>query len=169
MTNVNTCTVLAQVWPFAQPQGLIPRRAKCETFRAKTHLCEQWFWVISTVEKKFAKTQAFDWLRHFVIQNTSIWLASLFPFRSEEKYFAEKHSKIMLRMRSTFWREMFRISLVVELGLNRTTKPGKGVRYIIPVDHNKLFCRSSTQCRHKAIYSLPWELDACMVDIAWST
>jgi hypothetical protein len=28
--------------------------------------------VISTVEKKFAKTQAFDWLRYFVIQNTSI-------------------------------------------------------------------------------------------------
>jgi hypothetical protein len=70
--------------------------------------------VISTVEKKFAKTQAFDWLHHFVTQNTSIWLASLFPFRSEEKYFAEKHSKIMLRMRSTFSLEIFRISLVVE-------------------------------------------------------
>jgi hypothetical protein len=28
--------------------------------------------VISTVEKKFAKTQAFDWFRYFVIQNTSI-------------------------------------------------------------------------------------------------
>jgi hypothetical protein len=28
--------------------------------------------VISTVEKKIAKTQAFDWLRYFVIQNTSI-------------------------------------------------------------------------------------------------
>jgi hypothetical protein len=28
--------------------------------------------VISTVEKKFAKTQAIDWLRYFVIQNTSI-------------------------------------------------------------------------------------------------
>jgi hypothetical protein len=26
---------------------------------------------ISTVEKKLAKTQAFDWLRYFVIQNTS--------------------------------------------------------------------------------------------------
>jgi hypothetical protein len=38
--------------------------------------------VISTVEKKFAKTQTFDWLRYFVIQNTSIWLASLFPFRN---------------------------------------------------------------------------------------
>ena len=38
--------------------------------------------VISAVEKKFAKTQAFDWLRYFVIQNTSIWLASLFPFRN---------------------------------------------------------------------------------------
>jgi hypothetical protein len=32
--------------------------------------------VISAVEKKFAKTQAFDWLRYFVIQDTSIndWL-----------------------------------------------------------------------------------------------
>jgi hypothetical protein len=38
--------------------------------------------VISTVEKKFAKTPAFDWLRYFVIQNTSIWSASLFPFRN---------------------------------------------------------------------------------------
>jgi hypothetical protein len=28
--------------------------------------------VISTVEKKFAKTQAFDWFRYFVIQNTGI-------------------------------------------------------------------------------------------------
>ena len=28
--------------------------------------------VLSTVEKKFAKTQAFDWLRYFVIQNASI-------------------------------------------------------------------------------------------------
>jgi hypothetical protein len=28
--------------------------------------------VISTVEKKFAKAPAFDWLRYFVIQNTSI-------------------------------------------------------------------------------------------------
>ena len=28
--------------------------------------------VICTVEKKFAKTQAFDWFRYFVIQNTSI-------------------------------------------------------------------------------------------------
>jgi hypothetical protein len=116
--------------------------------------------VISTVEKKIAKTQAFDWLRYFVIQNTSIWLASLFPFRNgvetnstkfnflfstfffnfffqlfkfnfffnefnywsrnehdEEKDFAEKHSKIMLRMRSTFSREIVGISLVVELGL----------------------------------------------------
>jgi hypothetical protein len=27
--------------------------------------------VISTVEKKFAKTQAFDWFHYFVIQNTS--------------------------------------------------------------------------------------------------
>jgi hypothetical protein len=32
-----------------------------EKFRAKTQLCE----VISTVERKFAKTQAFDWLRYF--------------------------------------------------------------------------------------------------------
>jgi hypothetical protein len=70
--------------------------------------------VISTVEKKFAKTQAFDWLRYFVIQNTSIWLASLFPFRNGVE---TNHSKIMLRMRSTFSREIFRISLV-ELGLN---------------------------------------------------
>jgi hypothetical protein len=82
--------------------------------------------VISTVEKKFSKTQAFDWLRYFVIQNTSIWLASLFPFCNrveqiqlpgEEKYFAEKHSKIMLLIHSTFSHEIFRISLVVELGL----------------------------------------------------
>jgi hypothetical protein len=28
--------------------------------------------VISTVEKKPAKTQAFDWFRYFVIRNTSI-------------------------------------------------------------------------------------------------
>jgi hypothetical protein len=28
--------------------------------------------VISTVEKKFAKKQAFDWFRYFVIQNTGI-------------------------------------------------------------------------------------------------
>jgi hypothetical protein len=28
--------------------------------------------VISTVEKKFAKTQAFDWFRYLVIQNTRI-------------------------------------------------------------------------------------------------
>jgi hypothetical protein len=49
-----------------------------------------------------------------------------FPFRNgvetnstipgEEKYFAEKHSKlIMLRMGSNFSHEIFRISLVVEL------------------------------------------------------
>jgi hypothetical protein len=29
---------------------------------------------------------------------------------------------------------------------------GKGVSYIIPVDH--------THCRHKGVYSLPWELQA---------
>jgi hypothetical protein len=60
-----------------------------------------------------SKTQAFDWLRffHFVTE----WKRIQLP--GEEKYFAEKHSKIMLRMRSTFSREMFRISLVVELGL----------------------------------------------------
>jgi hypothetical protein len=28
--------------------------------------------VISSVEKKFAKTPGFDWLRYFVIENTSI-------------------------------------------------------------------------------------------------
>jgi hypothetical protein len=28
--------------------------------------------VISTVDKKFAETQAFHWFRYFVIQNTSI-------------------------------------------------------------------------------------------------
>jgi hypothetical protein len=38
--------------------------------------------VISTVEKKFTKTQAFHgWFRYFVIQNTSIWLASREIFR----------------------------------------------------------------------------------------
>jgi hypothetical protein len=38
------------------------------------------------------------------------------PGGGEEKYFAEKHSKlIMLRMRSNFSHEVFRISLVVEL------------------------------------------------------
>jgi hypothetical protein len=65
-------------------QGLIPRRAKYEKFRAKTHCLVRKFSlvVISTVEKKFAKTQGFDSLRYFVIQNTIVWLASLFPFRN---------------------------------------------------------------------------------------
>jgi hypothetical protein len=31
----------------------------------KTYLCKKFFSVISTVEKKIAKTQAFDWLRYF--------------------------------------------------------------------------------------------------------
>jgi hypothetical protein len=57
--------------------------------------------VISTVEKKFAKTQAFDWFRYFVIQNTSIWLASLFPFRNG----VETNSTT--RRREIFRRETF--------------------------------------------------------------
>jgi hypothetical protein len=56
---------------------------------------------ISTVEKKFAKTQAFDWFRYFVTQNTSIWLASLFPFRNG----VETNSTT--RRREIFRRETF--------------------------------------------------------------
>jgi hypothetical protein len=57
----------------------------------------------STVEKKFAKTQAFDWFRYSVIQNTSIWLASLFPFRNG----VETNSTT--RRREIFRRETFQI------------------------------------------------------------
>jgi hypothetical protein len=57
--------------------------------------------VISIVEKNFAKTQAFDWFRYFVIQNTSIWLVSLFPFRNG----VETNSTT--RRREIFLRETF--------------------------------------------------------------
>ena len=42
----------------------------------------------------------------------------------------------------------------------------KRVSYIIPVDH-KLFCKSSTHCRHKAVYSLQWELHAWSIYMAY--
>ena len=49
------------------------------------------------------------------------------------------------------WRELSRSSrldcISVSQQPNRTTKPwqaNKGVSYIIPVDHKKLFCRSRT-------------------------
>jgi hypothetical protein len=113
MTNVNTCRVLAQVWPFAQPKGLIPRRAKCEKFRAKTHLCEnflsEWFpqWRKNSPKHKHLigftilspKTQAFDWLRYFHFaakrnisqRNTpKSCCACVQPFRS--KFFAFRSS-----------------------------------------------------------------------------
>ena len=106
-------------------KGLNPRR--CETFRAKTHLCENFLSQRFPQQRKnspkhkhligfailLSKTQAFDWIRyfHFATEQKRIQLPG------EEKYFAEKHSKIMLRMRSIFSREIFRISLVVELGL----------------------------------------------------
>ena len=44
----------------------------------------------------------------------------------------------------------------------------KGVIYIIPVHHNKLFWRSSTHCRHKAVYSFTMGT-ACMVNKARPT
>jgi hypothetical protein len=47
-------------------KGLIPRRAKCETFRAKTHLCENLL--------SYSDFHSREKIR----QNTSIWLASLF-------------------------------------------------------------------------------------------
>jgi hypothetical protein len=34
---------------------------------------------------------------------------------------------------------------------------GKGVGYIIPADHNKLFCRSQNALE---VFYLPWELHA---------
>jgi hypothetical protein len=70
--------------------------------------------VISTAEKKFAKTEAFDWLRFSISQRSRNDMNSTIP--GEEKYFAEKHYKlIMFRMRSNFSHEIFRISLVVKL------------------------------------------------------
>jgi hypothetical protein len=57
--------------------------------------------VISTAEKKFAKTQAFDWFRYFVIQNTSILLASLFPFRNGVETNSNTRRKEVFR-RETF-------------------------------------------------------------------
>ena len=45
--------------------------------------------VISTAEKKFAKTQAFDWLRFAISQRSRNDMNSTIP--GEEKYFAEKH------------------------------------------------------------------------------
>jgi hypothetical protein len=109
------------------PEGLIPRRIPLV--------------VISTIEKQSQKNKHLIGFRYYVIQNTSIWLVSLFchpihkhligfaisisqrsrneiiQLPGEEKYFAEKHSKILLRMRSTFSCDIFRNSLVVELGL----------------------------------------------------
>jgi hypothetical protein len=70
--------------------------------------------VISTAEKKIAKTEAFDWLRFAISQRSRNYMNSTIP--GEEKYFEEKHYKlIMFRMRSNFSHEIFRISLVVEL------------------------------------------------------
>jgi hypothetical protein len=93
-------------------KGLIPRRAKCEKFRSKTHFVRKFsLVVISTVEKKFAKTQAFDWFRYFVIQNTSIWLASLFPFHNG----VETNSTT--RRREIFRRETFQNNVACAFNL----------------------------------------------------
>jgi hypothetical protein len=92
-------------------KGLIPRRAKCQKFRENTLVRKVSLVVISTAEKKFAKTHAFDWLR-FSISN-GVETNSTIP--GEEKYFAEKHSKLI--MRSNISHEIFRISLFVELFL----------------------------------------------------
>ena len=53
---------------------------------------------------------------------------------------------------------------------NNQTMASKGDSYIIPVDHNKLFCRSRTHCRHNSQGSLLFTMGtACVVDMAWST
>jgi hypothetical protein len=98
----------------------------------------------NTLVRKFSLVSDFhrnqNKYKHLIgfTQDTSIWLASLFPFRNGVETNStipgeEKHLKIMLRMRSTFSREIFRISLVVELGLYRSILYEISQRSVLPL------------------------------------
>jgi hypothetical protein len=100
-----------------QQKGLIPRRGKCKTFRAKRlNVCATWFWNVSLQnislrrEAKFISTP----LRNGNSETNQMivfWIMFFYCGYHYEKNFRT----------SVFSREIFRISisLVVKLGLNR--------------------------------------------------